>query len=326
MRLLTAVSGLAKGTVVLDGTQRMQQRPIQHLLLALRQLGIAARSIKGNGCPPVEVIGGTLVGGRTDLNCSVSSQYLTALLLIAPFAERDVEIRVVEGLVSRPYVDMTLDVMRRFRVTAEACGDDRFEIAHGQTYTCGDHNVEPDYSQAGYFWAAAAVTGTEIKVKGTTHRTVQGDVHLLDGLEAMGCCVREDSDGIAVAGRPLRGVAIDMADMPDMVPTLAVVAAFGTGTTEIINIGHLKTKESDRIACVAAELRKMGVRVHDTDNSLTITGGKPQAAEIETYDDHRIAMSFAVAGLKTPGVWIKNPMCVKKSFPDFWEVFQSLSA
>jgi 3-phosphoshikimate 1-carboxyvinyltransferase len=326
MRLLSAVGALGTGTTILTGSRRLQQRPVHHLLEALQNLGADVRAVNADGCPPVEIRGGTFRGGMTDLNCSVSSQFLSALLLVATFAEHDVDIRIKAGLVSRPYVDMTLDVMRRFGVDVDHSGYERFQIRHGQTYRSGDYTVEPDYSQAGYFWAAAAITGAEIKVKDTTHRTAQGDVHLLDGLEAMGCWIREDRDGIAVAGRPLKGIRIDMADMPDMVPTLGVVAAYAEGRTEILNVGHLRVKESDRIASVATELRKMGVAVQEAKNSLQIEGGTPHAADIETYDDHRIAMSFALAGLKTPGVKIKDPMCVKKSFPDFWEVFSGLTA
>ncbi len=185
-------------------------------------------------------------------------------------------------------------------------------------------SLKPDCSQASYFWAAAAITGASIKIEGIQQDSIQGDVRLVEIFRAMGCDVFPESDGIRVTGEPLRAVRVDMSDMPDMVPTLAVVAAFAKGTTVIENVAHLKAKESDRIASVANELEKMGIHVKRAGDGLSIKGGNPKGAEIDTYDDHRIAMSFAVAGLKTPGVVIKNEDCVKKSFPNFWRVFETL--
>ncbi|MFZ0133471.1 MAG: 3-phosphoshikimate 1-carboxyvinyltransferase, partial [Desulfobacterales bacterium] len=275
-------------------------------------------------CPPIEVTGGTLKGGRVGIDCRISSQYLSALLLIAPFAIESVTLNVTGGLVSRPYVDMTIAVMKQFGIAVDRYGYERFVVSGGQAYRSGDHAVEPDCSQAGYFWAAAAITGAGIKVAGTSMTSLQGDVRLTECFEAMGCRVVEHGDGIEVVGGPLRAVTVDMADMPDMVPTLAVVAAFARGTTVIENVAHLRAKESDRLSAVAAELTKMGVNAACTGDGLRIEGGHPRGAVIDTYDDHRIAMSFALAGLKIPGVKIKDETCVNKSFPDFWEVFNSL--
>lgn len=324
MRLLAAVSALGQGVCVLTGSARMRQRPIQDLLDGLHQLGVGARSVNGDGCPPIEVTGDTLKGGRVGIDCRISSQYLSALLLIAPFAIESVTLTVTGGLVSRPYVDMTIAVMKQFGIAVDRYGYERFVISGRQVYRSGDHAVEPDCSQAGYFWAAAAITGAGIKVAGTSMTSLQGDVRLTECLEAMGCRVVEHGDGIEVIGGQLRAVTVDMADMPDMVPTLAVVAAFARGTTVIENVAHLRAKESDRLSAVAAELTKMGVTAACTGDGLRIEGGYPRGAVIDTYDDHRIAMSFALAGLKIPGVKIKDETCVKKSFPDFWEVFNSL--
>jgi 3-phosphoshikimate 1-carboxyvinyltransferase len=218
----------------------MQQRPIQELLDALSGLGIAARSTASNGCPPVEVVGGQFSGGRTRVDCRVSSQYLSALLLIAPLARQPVEIEVSRGLVSRPYVDMTIDVMEQFGIQVERRGYEQFTVATGQRYRAQDISVEPDCSQAGYFWAAAAVAGGSVKVHGTRFASRQGDVRLADCFGRMGCEVNAEADGIRVSGRPLKSITVDMADMPDMVPTLAVVAAFAEGTTVIENVAHLK--------------------------------------------------------------------------------------
>lgn len=326
MRLLAGVAALGQGGIVLTGSERMQQRPIQELLDALHGLGIAARCVEDNGSPPVEVIGGRFAGGTTRVDCRVSSQYLSALLLIAPFAENPVDIEVSHGPVSRPYVDLTVDVMKRFGIEVARSGYERFQVAGGQRYRAGDHAVEPDSSQAGYFWAAAAVTGGSVKVLGTRPDSRQGDVRLAACLERMGCTVIAEADGIRVQGGPLKAIEVDMADMPDMVPTLAVVAAFADGTTVISNVAHLKAKESDRLGAVATELAKMGIEVARSESGLVVKGGKPKAAVIDTYDDHRIAMSFAVAGLAVPGIRISEEMCVAKSFPNFWKVFKSLYA
>ena len=324
MRLLTAVAALGQGTFTLTGTDRMAERPIQDLINALEQLGVRIRSKNHNGCPPVEIIGKEISGGSVSINCRTSSQYLSALLLIAPYTNRGMDILVTEGPVSRPYVDMTVDVMDQFGVTVSREGYDRFKVAGKQIYRAGAYTVEPDGSQAGYFWAAAAVCGTEIKVKGVTANSHQGDVNFAKLLATMGCEIAAEPDGIAISGRYLRAADVDMGDMPDMVPTLAVVAAFAEGTTIIRNVSHLKAKESDRLAAVVNELVKMGIDARCSADELIVTGGKPRGAEIETYGDHRIAMSFAVAGLVAGGTIIRGESCVEKSFPNFWEVFEGL--
>jgi 3-phosphoshikimate 1-carboxyvinyltransferase len=324
MRLLAAVAALGRGKFTLTGTDRMAERPIQDLIEALEQLGVGIRSINGNGCPPLEIIGEKISGGSVNLNCQTSSQYLSALLLIAPYTDKGLDILVAEGPVSRPYVEMTIDVMEKFGVTVNREGYERFKITGRQVYRAGAYPVEPDGSQAGYFWAAAAVCGTEIKVKGVTADSRQGDVNFANLLASMGCKIVTEPDGITVSGNSLRATDVDMGDMPDMVPTLAVVAAFAEGTTIIRNVAHLKAKESDRLAAVVNELVKLGIDARCSSDELIVTGGTPRGAEIKTYGDHRIAMSFAVAGLVTPGVFIRDENCVKKSFPDFWKVFNGL--
>lgn len=324
MRLLTAVSALGQGKYVLTGTKRMQERPIAHLLEALVELGVSARSLNENGCPPVEIVGDQLKGGSARVNCSLSSQFLSGLLLIAPFANKNVDIAVSHGPVSRPYIDMTIDVMRRFGVDIERSGYDNFHIQAPRHYQCDNYTVEPDCSNASYFWAAAAINKGSIKVKGISADSVQGDLKILDCLQEMGCLIEYDADGIRVTGGALNAITVDMGDMPDMVPTLAVVAAFAGGTTRIDNVAHLKEKECDRLTAVATELQKMGGDVRINENSLLINGSDLHGAEIETYNDHRIAMCFAIAGLNIPGVKIKDESCVEKSFPDFWNVFQKL--
>lgn len=324
MRFLIALASIGKGTYLLTGTKRMQERPIRDLIDGLNQISVSARAVNNNGCPPVEIKGGSVKGGSLRLKCRISSQFLSALLLIAPYTEDGLEIIVAEGPVSKPYVDMTVGVMEKFGVAVIRNGYDRFTVHGGQVYRKGSYIVEPDCSQAGYFWAAAAITGSGIMVKGITKDSLQGDVRFTEILESMGCRVFKEKDGIRVTGGHLSAIEADMADMPDLVPTLAVVAAFAKGTTIIKNVAHLKAKESDRLSSVANELSRMGVEAKCSDTGLIIKGGNPCGAEIETYGDHRIAMSFAVAGLKVPGIFIKDENCVEKSFPDFWKVFEKL--
>ena len=324
MRLLTAVAALGKGTHILTGTARMQQRPIADLLAGLDQIGVTARSLNGTGCPPVEISGNDSAGGKTRLNCAISSQFLSALLLIGPCLQNGIEITVTDGPVSRPYVDITLGVLHAFGIRVERRGYEWFRVPGLQIYQAGSYTVEPDCSQAGYFWAAAAVTGSTIKVKSISRNSLQGDIRFLELLDAMGCKIITDSDGIGVCGGRLKAIEADMGDMPDLVPTLAVVAAFARGTTIVTNIAHLKDKESDRLAAVINELNRMGIEAGYDDRALSITGGLPHGAEIETYNDHRMAMSFAVAGLRTGNMFIKNERCVEKSFPDFWRVLDGL--
>ncbi|MFO7667370.1 MAG: 3-phosphoshikimate 1-carboxyvinyltransferase [Desulfobacterales bacterium] len=324
MRLLTGVAALGDGDYTLTGTSRMSERPIEDLLDGLKSLGIAARSVNNNGYPPVLIKGGKITGGRVKLRCNLSSQFLSSILLIAPYTKRGVEIEVIEGPVSKPYIDMTVDIMAKFGVDIKRDGYLKFDIEGNRCYRAGNHYVEPDCSQAGYFWAAAAVTGSEIKVKGITKESRQGDLNLTGLLEKMGCEIVLEKDGISVKGGPLSGIEADMADMPDVVPTLAVVASFAKGTTVIKNVGHLKEKESDRLSAVVNELSKTGIDAKCTGKDLVIKGGAHRSAEIETYNDHRIAMSFAIAGLKVPGIFIKDEKCVEKSFPDFWKVLETL--
>jgi 3-phosphoshikimate 1-carboxyvinyltransferase len=326
MRLLTGVAALGQGMYTLTGTPRMQERPIQDLMDGLAQIGVFSRSVKGTGCPPIEIQAGDLEGGDMALDCSLSSQFLSSVLLMAPLTRKGITVRMIRDLVSKPYVDMTVDIMERLGVQVERDGYQSFHVPGNQTYAHGDYAVEPDCSQAGYFWGAAAITGKTIKVRNISEASRQGDVKFARVLEQMGCSVSYDDDGIAVTGGPLKAVCVDMESMPDIVPTLAVVASFAEGTTEITNVAHLKEKECDRLNCVAIELIKMGIDARATDSGLIIRGGNHVGAEIETYDDHRMAMCFAIAGLRVPGVIIRDEHCVKKSFPNFWEVFEGLYA
>ncbi len=323
MRLLTAVACLAQGDCVLTGSDRMHRRPIGELLAGLRPLGGIVESLKKNGCPPVRIHGKGLKGGRTLVDASRSSQFVSAILLAAPYASNVVEIGV-RGLVSRPYVDVTLDGMSRFGAEAGWLDEETLRVEAPGHYRPGNYDVEGDCSSASYFWAAAAITGGKISTFNIVRNSNQGDLALLELLSQMGCRIEWHDHGVTVLGGRLRGIEVDMRDMPDMVPTLAVTAAFAEGTTVIRNVGHLRIKESDRLQAVAEGLQRLGVQVNEGRDSLTIRGGSPVGALIDPHDDHRIAMSFAIAGLVTRGVRIADETCVDKSFPEFWDRFKEL--
>ncbi len=324
MRLLTALAALGNCPYTLKGTDRMHERPIENLLQGLRQTGAQAISINNNKCPPVLIDGKNQSGGHVDLDCSDSSQYLSAMLMIGPYLSQGLEINVFKGPVSRPYVDMTLAVMKQFGVDVARNGYQSFSIKGNCAYRPTAVSIEPDASNASYFFAAAAISGATLTVNHIKEDSLQGDVRFIEVLEKMGCEIHKFDDGIAISGKRLNGVEVDMSSMPDMVPTLAVTAAFAAGKTHIKGIGHLKVKECDRILAVTTELGKMGIRVEASENHMTVHGGRPHGATIDTYNDHRIAMSFAVAGLVVPGIVIQNEGCVEKSFPSFWKIFKRI--
>jgi len=325
MRFLTALAALKKGVTLLDGSERMRKRPMGELLKGLGEIGVRAYSKKGDNCPPVIVESQGLQGGTVRIKGEESSQFLSGLMMVAPYALRDVGIEVMGPLASKPYVDLTQDVMSAFGVKIESQEYSSFFIKAGQRYLPRTYWIEGDASNASYFFSAAAVCRGKVKVEGLSPGTIQGDIGFLKILEKMGCSVTRGKDWIEVLGGELHGIEMDMNEMPDLVPTLAVTAAFAQGRTVIQNIGHLRFKESDRIHALAAELSKMGIRVREEEDRLEIEGGEPHGAEIETYEDHRLAMSFAIAGLVIPGVKIKGERCVDKSFPEFWKKLQKLS-
>jgi 3-phosphoshikimate 1-carboxyvinyltransferase len=328
-RFLTSVAALGDGTFRISGDARMAERPIMPLMQALQGWGVDIASINNNGCPPLLIKAGGLSGGKTVLPEGKSSQYLSSLLLVGPYARQPAELDVEGEILSLPYVIMTLAVMEAFGIRVEANEAlNSYRIPRG-IYRAREYAIEGDASNASYFYAAAAITGGEVTVPNVPVPSLQGDAAFVALLARMGCQVNKTGDGLTVSGpAELKGITIDMADMPDVVPTLAVVASQAKGRTTIKNIAHLRIKECDRLHVMAVELAKMGARVQELDDTLIIEGKDPDApmhgAEIKTYNDHRIAMSFAVAGLAVPGVKILGEECVAKSFPDFWERFALL--
>jgi 3-phosphoshikimate 1-carboxyvinyltransferase len=324
IRFLTAMLALGEGMYRLDGIPRMRERPIQDLLDALQQLGVDARSELGNGCPPVVVNANGLHGGHVKIRADASSQFLSGLMLACPFARGDTTIEIDGPLVSEPYVEMTIAMLQRFGLKITADGPNRYDIPGQQRQGYGSFAVEPDASSASYFLAAAAITGGTVGVQGLTTKSIQGDVRFLDILEDMGCTAYRGHDSIAITGGSLRGVDVDMNDISDTVMTLGAVACFAEGPTTIRNVAHIRHKETDRIAALATELRKLGAEVEERADGLTITPRPLKGCPVDTYNDHRMAMSLALVGLKVPGVVIRNPGCVAKTYPGFWQDLEKL--
>lgn len=328
VRFLTAMLAACSGKFRLDGVPRMRERPIADLIATLNKLGGNVRSELNTGCPPVVMEARGLSGGTANIRGDVSSQFLSALLMAAPYARETVNLIVDGVLVSQPYVHMTLGLMRDFGVDVPAGDLTQFKIPGGQRYRGREYNIEPDASAASYFWGAAAVTGGDVLVRGLLPTALQGDVGFVDCLAQMGCEVRTEKDGIRVIGKPLRGIEIDMNAISDTAQTLGVVALFAAGPTTIRGIAHVRHKETDRIGDLARELRKFGATIDEFDDGLRITPPASyasfQGASIATYNDHRMAMSLALVGLKVPGVVIRNPGCVAKTYPLFWEDLKRL--
>jgi 3-phosphoshikimate 1-carboxyvinyltransferase len=324
MRFLTALATLRNGRTLLDGSERMRERPMAELLMGLVSLGVKAYSLSGKGYPPVVVESQGLPGGLVRMKGNESSQFISALLMVSPLAREDVWVKVIGHLVSKPYVDITRGVMADFGVKDQKEEGDSLFVRAGQKYIPRRYTVEGDASNASYFLAAAAITGGKIRVEKFRPTSLQGDAQFLNILEQMGCQVRRGENWAEVQGKELRGIEADMNTMPDLVPTLAVVAAFAGGKTMIRNVGHLRLKESDRLSTVAKELGKIGAKVQEGKDWLQVERGRDRGAEIETHNDHRLAMSFAIAGLAVPGIKIQGERCVDKSFPGFWEALQKL--
>ena len=325
-RLLLSVVALCRGEFFMTGIERMLSRPVGSLVSALNQLGVDVSCVKGNGCPPVLIKAKGIPGGRIFVEGDQSSQYLSSLLLSGPYADTDIEIEVKGQLVSRPYVDITINVMKQFGIRVERDNYDSFKISSGQKYRAGEFAIQGDASSASYFWAAAAVTGEQVTTENIyPHATRQGDIRFLEVLGEMGCSIEKGSDRVAVRGRNLSGIEVDMSDLPDMVPTLAAVALFAREKTIIRNVLHLRHKESDRLQALATEWSRIGGQIEELPDGLIIHGGAPlSGTDVYPHDDHRLAMSLAVVGLRVPNLEVRGQHCVNKSFPAFWGLWNSM--
>jgi 3-phosphoshikimate 1-carboxyvinyltransferase len=373
MRFLTAMVSLGHGHYRLDGVPRMRQRPIGELLEALQELGVRASSEGKDGCPPAVIQADGLRGGRVRIKGDVSSQFLSGLMLAAPFARKDVVLEVKGQVVSWPYIFMTARMLLQWGLrvhqprdalagaalhAGERAGwgervharpaetlhfeipgsqhqpfDDLRDLAQSETLSQGldprhvwlrDYQIEPDASAASYGFGAAAITGGEVLVRHLPKRSLQGDIRFVEVLADMGCGLAHGREGVSVRGGSLTGIDVDMNDISDTVMTLAAVACFAEGPTTIRNVAHIRHKETDRLAALATELRRLGAEVDEYPDGLKIIPRPLHGAEIETYHDHRMAMSMALIGLRIPGIVIKNPGCVAKTYPRFFEDLEKL--
>lgn len=326
IRFLTAALSATRGSYRLDGVPRMRERPIADLLEGLRALGANVQSENTDrpDCPPVRIIANGLHGGVAMVAGNVSSQFLSGMMMASPYADSPIEIEVVGELVSKPYVSMTAMVMKSFGLAVETLSDSKYRIAAPECYRGCSYAIEPDASAATYFWAVAAITEGRVRVEGLDFDAMQGDVGFVKVLEKMGCEVSHGQGFIEVAGRPMRGVDVDMNAISDTVQSLAPVALFAHGPTRIRGVAHNRHKETDRIGDLATELRKVGAKVDEHDDGLTIHPLTLRSATLETYHDHRMAMSLALIGLKVPGIRILDPQCTTKTFPKYFEVLGNL--
>jgi 3-phosphoshikimate 1-carboxyvinyltransferase len=319
LRFLTALVCLGRGRYVLTGEPRLCERPVGPLVSSLQEMGVEIAC--HNNCPPVQIMANGLRGGRITLKDIESSQYVSALLLCGPYTAKGIELSLTGNIVSAPYIDLTVRVMNDFGAKVLPTGNREYIVDTQHIYSGRDYSIEGDASSASYFFLAAALLKKTVRVDGVCRESAQGDIRLLDIMERLGCRVVSGENFVQVsAGDLVSGdMTFDMGDMPDMVPTLGVLAAFRKGRTRITNVAHLRIKESNRLAAMVTELNRIGIAASELPDGLMVEGGQPRPALIETYNDHRIAMSFAVAGLVKPGIEISGRKCVDKSFPGFWQ-------
>lgn len=322
MNFLSSAACLCDKPVVLTGSVRIQERPIGEVIEGLKQLGAKIEFVKKDGFPPIRILGGGIEGGKAKMHGQKTSQYFSSVCISTPYARKDVCIECVDKMTERPYLDISLQMMNEFGVKVHNDNYRRIDVPQGK-YTGRTIRIEGDYSSASFFFLAAAITQSSVTVTNLRTNTKQGDKAFVNLMEQMDCRVIQQADKITVEGNKLKSFERDMSDIPDLVPPAAIACAFADGTSRLTNIGHLRHKECDRLAVMAAELQKMGVNARCDETSLIIEGNSDaHGAVIDPHNDHRIAMSFAVAGLATGDVQIENPDCVAKSFPDFWERFE----
>ncbi|NVJ57753.1 MAG: 3-phosphoshikimate 1-carboxyvinyltransferase [Vibrionaceae bacterium] len=327
MRPLAAALCLGRGEFVLTGEPRMKERPIGHLVEALKQAGAQVEYLENENYPPLKITGTGLAGGTVEIDGSISSQFLTAFLMSAPLAQDDVTIKIIGELVSKPYIDITLHIMAQFGVEVENRDYQEFVVRSGQSYIApGDFLVEGDASSASYFLAAAAIKGGEIKVTGIGKKSIQGDIQFADALEKMGAEIEWGDDYVISRVGQLKAVDMDFNHIPDAAMTIATTALFAEGTTAIRNVYNWRVKETDRLAAMATELRKVGAEVEEGEDYIIVTPpAQLKHAAIDTYDDHRMAMCFSLVALSDTPVTINDPKCTSKTFPDYFDKLESLS-
>jgi len=325
-RFLPPVMALGRGVYEIDGVPRMRERPIAPLIDSLSALGVRIEALGKPGCFPLRIHGGTLTGRAVAVSGSASSQYASGLMMAAPAMPGGLTLELEGELVSRPYLEMTAQAMRDFGAQVAWQGERTFVIEHGP-YEGRTYAIEPDASAASYFFAAAAITGGRVRVEGLGTRSLQGDRRLVHILARMGCSLREGEDFTELSGPPsgqLVGVDVDMAELSDVAQTLAVVAPFARTPTRVTGIGFIRKKETDRVGAVVSELNKLGIAAVEEADGFVVPPGTPRPGAVDTYDDHRMAMSFALLGLVRAGIVINDPGCVSKTFPTYFDVLETL--
>jgi 3-phosphoshikimate 1-carboxyvinyltransferase len=321
MNFLTSAACFTDRPVIVGGTPRLNERPIKEVVDGVRQLGARIEYVGAEGLPPVRIHPTGLEGGPAALHGATTSQYFSSLVISSALARGPVTLECLDEMSERPYFDISTAMMADFGVTAVNRGYKTIEVAAPQAYHARSYLVEGDFSSASFLFLVAAVLGSTVRVEGLNRGSVQGDKRFLDLLERMGCAVAWDGSAVQVTGGTLRAIEEDMGDIPDLLPPLAVAAAFAEGESRFTHVGHLIHKESNRVLAMETELKKMGVSASHNTETMTVTGnrGGLRGAQVATYNDHRIAMSLAVAGLAVGDQRVENPGCVAKSFPDFWE-------
>ena len=327
MRPLAAALCLGSGEYVLTGEPRMKERPIGHLVTALREAGADVEYLENENYPPLKIKGSGLKSGTVSIDGSISSQFLTAFLMAAPLAEGEITIKIEGELVSKPYIDITLHIMKQFGVDVINNDYQEFVIPTSQQYVApGDFLVEGDASSASYFLAAAAIKGGEIKVTGIGKNSIQGDIQFADALEKMGAEIEWGDDYVISRVGQLKGIDMDYNHIPDAAMTIATTALFAEGTTAIRNVYNWRVKETDRLAAMATELRKVGAEVEEGEDYIIVQPvSELKHAAIDTYDDHRMAMCFSLVALSDTPVTINDPGCTSKTFPDYFDKLKMLS-
>lgn len=325
LRLLTALSVLTDGTVIIDGERKLRERPIGELIDVLQKQGIEARSINNDGYPPVEIKGSTFKGGEITVESEKSSQFASAIMLISPYAQNDVRL-IPFSLKSQPYLEITRSVMVKFGAEIER-KNSTYLIKKGKKYKGCDMKIEGDWTQASYFAVAAAISGNTVNLINLNPNSHQGDRKIISLLMSMGCKIQSNQDGISITGGNLSAISEDLGDFPDIVPSMCIAAGFAKGKSTFTNIGHLVYKESNRLESVCLELNKMGIIAYFDKDRITVIGGNPKGTIIDSHNDHRIAMSFSVAATAASGeTVINNAEVVDKSYPDFYNDLKMLGA
>ena len=326
MRSLTAALCLGNGKFTLHGEPRMHERPIGDLIFALRSLGADIRCLENESYPPLEIHANGLKGSSVSVRGNISSQYLTALLLCAPYTENGLTITVEGELISKPYIALTLSMMKDFGITVKNNNFESFEIPKGVYIAPGDYEIEGDASSASYPLAAAAISHGKVRVEGVGENSIQGDIRFASVLEQMGAQITYGKNWVECKGYELNAIDMDLNHIPDAAMTIAVLALFAKGTTKIRGIASWKVKETDRLFALKTELQKLGAFVETDDDSITITPpAKLKSASIDTYNDHRMAMCFSLVSLGGTPITIMDPACVNKTYPSYFDDFMRLA-